>query len=311
MGEWSKKIGEYGEDVVEKFLSVIGWNDPAKGVVIPCIKNNNEHLNDKKNPCETHGIDFLYSYSNPLVDGQINNVIVSVKYKTDKYPNSPTKLFKRFMEDLIMQLECFECSEKRENLLQGRNCNSINDVGVLIWLNNQTESNDDLISVVASARIDSYANKTIYIVDNKRAAFILEIMKFIKTQNDKYDYVFYYPCTGQNINPVSRENSGKLLPVEYLNSSIIPIKLQNKDNHKEICFFIGVLDAFEEDDFTRLMGLAKDISATFASQVIIAFPDYNDLQHGEIVAIAKQKFQESEYTKTVKVVNFNNSLNAL
>jgi len=195
--------------------------------------------------------------------------------------------------------------------LQGRNCNSINDVGVLIWLNNQTESNDDLISVVASARIDSYANKTIYIVDNKRAAFILEIMKFIKTQNDKYDYVFYYPCTGQNINPVSRENSGKLLPVEYLNSSIIPIKLQNKDNHKEICFFIGVLDAFEEDDFTRLMGLAKDISATFASQVIIAFPDYNDLQHGEIVAIAKQKFQESEYTKTVKVVNFNNSLNAL
>lgn len=27
MGEWSKKIGEYGEDVVEKFLSIIGWND--------------------------------------------------------------------------------------------------------------------------------------------------------------------------------------------------------------------------------------------------------------------------------------------
>lgn len=24
MGEWSKKIGEYGEDVVEKFLSIIG-----------------------------------------------------------------------------------------------------------------------------------------------------------------------------------------------------------------------------------------------------------------------------------------------
>ena len=26
MGEWSKKIGEYGEDVVEKFLSIIGMN---------------------------------------------------------------------------------------------------------------------------------------------------------------------------------------------------------------------------------------------------------------------------------------------
>ena len=25
MGEWSKKIGEYGENLVERFLSVIGW----------------------------------------------------------------------------------------------------------------------------------------------------------------------------------------------------------------------------------------------------------------------------------------------
>ena len=29
MGEWSKKIGEYGEDVVEKFLSIIGWHEPV------------------------------------------------------------------------------------------------------------------------------------------------------------------------------------------------------------------------------------------------------------------------------------------
>ncbi|MBC8617139.1 hypothetical protein H8788_05270 [Parabacteroides faecis] len=308
MGEWSKKIGEYGEDIVEKFLSIIGWNDPAKGVVIPCMKTNNEHLNGKGKTCETHGIDFLYSYSNPLVDNQINNVVISVKYKTEKYPNSPTKLFKGFVEDLIMQLECFDYSETKERLLDGRMCNSINDIGVLFWLNNKAESNDDLISIISSSRIDRYANKTIYIMDNKRVAFILEIMKYIKVQNHQYDYSFYYPCTGQNINPINRTNTGKILPVEYLNSSIIPIKLENKDNHKEICLFIGVLDNFDEDDFTRLMGLAKDISTSLAGQVIIAFPDYSELEHGEAVAIAKQKFQEAEYTKTVKVINFNNPL---
>ena len=43
MGEWSKKIGEYGEDVVEKFLSIIGWNNPAKGVQIECLNKNGEH----------------------------------------------------------------------------------------------------------------------------------------------------------------------------------------------------------------------------------------------------------------------------
>lgn len=36
MGEWSKKIREYGEDLVEKFLSYIGWNEPVKGITIPC-----------------------------------------------------------------------------------------------------------------------------------------------------------------------------------------------------------------------------------------------------------------------------------
>lgn len=37
MGEWSKKIGEYGENVVEKFLSIIGWNNVQKGIEIKCF----------------------------------------------------------------------------------------------------------------------------------------------------------------------------------------------------------------------------------------------------------------------------------
>jgi hypothetical protein len=58
MGEWSKKIGEYGEKVVENFFEVIGWSDLSKGIESPCINGKN-HLNDKGNPKQTHGIDFL------------------------------------------------------------------------------------------------------------------------------------------------------------------------------------------------------------------------------------------------------------
>ena len=101
MGEWSKKIGEYGEDVVERFLSVIGWDNPAKGIQIKCSKQNEEHKNKEGKPVHTHGIDFLYSYISPLVDGQLNNIIISSKYKTEKYPNSPTNLFKDFFEDKL------------------------------------------------------------------------------------------------------------------------------------------------------------------------------------------------------------------
>ena len=63
MGEYSKKIGEYGEDVVEKFLSVVGWSDLAKGNQINCSKQNEEHLNREGKPVHTHGIDFFSEFS--------------------------------------------------------------------------------------------------------------------------------------------------------------------------------------------------------------------------------------------------------
>lgn len=309
MGEWSKKIGEYGEKVVENFFSVIGWNDLSKGETLPC-SNSTKHLNKEEKPKETHGIDFLYSYMNPLVSGQLNNVLISSKYKTNKYPNSPTNTFKEFMADLITTLECFDGSQMKSSIIDGFSCSSINDVGVLVWLNNQEDSNDDLISVVSSVRIiETLENKTIYILDNKRVAFIIEVMKYIYAKANKYEHYFYYPNTGQNINPQGRQNVGKMLPVEYLNSSIIPIKLVNKDNSKETCLFLATLDNFEEEDLMRLMGLSKDITTDLSGEVIIAFPDYNELIHKSIVAIAKQKFQVPEFTNTVNVVNFNNSLN--
>lgn len=56
----------------------------------------------------------------------------------------------------------------------------------------------------------------------------------------------------------------------------------------------------------RLMGLAKDISTNLVGQVIIGFPDYNELNHKDIVSIAKQGFQDVAFTKTVNVVNFIN-----
>lgn len=306
MGEWSKKIGEYGENVVKTFFSAIGWNDLATGVTLTCL-NKDKHLNKKNNPKETHGIDFLYSYMNPLVSGQLNNVLISSKYTTEKYPNSPTKLFKDFIEDLIVTMECYSFSEIKSNTSLGYQFSSVNDVGVLFWLNSNSDSTDDLISVVASSRIiDTQSNNTVYIMDNKHVTFILEVMKFVKTKSDKFEHFFYYPSTGQNINPLNRENTGKILPVEYLNSTIIPVRLVNKVNPKEICLLIATMDNFEEKDLMRLIGLAKDITTELVGQIIIAFPDYNDPSHSQTVALTKQKFQANEFTKTVSVINFLN-----
>jgi len=40
MGELSKRIGEHGKNVVEQFLSAIGWKNLQKGFDIPCLLND-------------------------------------------------------------------------------------------------------------------------------------------------------------------------------------------------------------------------------------------------------------------------------
>ncbi len=309
MGEWSKKIGEYGEDVTKKFFEVIGWNDMLKGVDIPYC--NEFHKDESDNKRNSHGVDFIFSYMNPLVSEQLSNVLISVKYKTEKYPNSATSKFKKYISDLVTALECYDFSDLKNNTVSGFGTSTINDAGVLVWLNNNSGSDDDLISKVSNARIaENQLNKSLFILDNKRVAFLLEVMKYVKTKTNNYNYSFYYPNTGRNINPITRENDGKILPLEYLNSSIIPIKLVNKHNDKEKCLILATIDNFEEDDLIRLIGLSKDISTELVGEVIIAFPDYDELQHETSVSLAKQKFQAQNYTKNIQVVNFINPLNA-
>lgn len=306
MGEKSKKIGEYGEAYVEKFLNAIGWDSLSKGIELKC--SNESHYNKKGNPSRTHGIDFLYTYLSPLVDGQLNNVIISVK--NQNYPNNPNQKFREFMKELITTIECYDCSEQKQKVLKNHQCSSINDIGVLFWIDKTINSCADLIKSVSSVRIDTIRDNTIFLVDSRRASFILEVMKFIKTKND-FQYSFYYPLTGRNLNPQNRSNVGKFLPVEYLNSSIIPIKLERKNNNKETSLFLATIDHFETDEFMRLMGLAKDISTNLVGEVIIAFPDYDQLKHSNVINELKQGFQDVEFTKTISVINYINPINSL
>ncbi|MEG0795985.1 MAG: hypothetical protein RR397_05695, partial [Odoribacter sp.] len=59
-GEFSKRIGEIGEDTVSNFLQLIGCGTPIKNFDISCI-------NSQKHDCKTHGIDGYFHYQSPLI----------------------------------------------------------------------------------------------------------------------------------------------------------------------------------------------------------------------------------------------------
>lgn len=131
----------------------------------------------------------------------------------------------------------------------------------------------------------------------------------LKARNE-YNYSFYYPSTGRNINPISRNNTGTLLPVEYINSSVLPIKMVKRNNGNETCFMLATIDYFDKDTFMRLMGLAKDISTNLSGSIVIGFPDYDSLKHELIVKQATQGFNDRDFTKSISVINYTNPLNA-
>ena len=67
MGEWSKKVGEKGEKIVDYFFKeILGYNSVLTGESIKCIKGE-KHKNAKKDRT-THGIDGLISAKSPLED---------------------------------------------------------------------------------------------------------------------------------------------------------------------------------------------------------------------------------------------------
>jgi hypothetical protein len=83
MGEWSKLVGEAGENIGAEILRMIGWNSAQKGVTLPCLQGDVHKVSDR--PRRTHGIDYLCAHPSPLVDGVGQNVVVSVKYSVDAY----------------------------------------------------------------------------------------------------------------------------------------------------------------------------------------------------------------------------------
>jgi hypothetical protein len=64
---------------------------------------------------------------------------------------------------------------------------------------------------------------------------------------------------------------------------------------------------FEEDELMKLMGLAKNIGSNLQTNTILAFPDYNKLNHEQIVIHCKQMFSENTFANKLDVESFKTS----
>lgn len=302
MGEWSKKVGEAGEEIVGAFLELIGWGDSQTGIELPCAMPGDHGTDGKQR--RTHGIDFLFSYETPLSDGVIDNVVISSKFTSEAYPSSPSALFKSHIADLSNTIACFKRSQLRQELNSSYSgVESAHDIGVLFWLSNNRTGYDDIIERVSNVRFsEDLVFEHIFVVDNKKASFVYDSINYVKTRFAGDDIQYFYPSTGNNPNIITLETCGTILPVEYINTSVLPVRIQGTAD--TITLALLVADGFEKDHLKRIMGLGQKLSSNLASKILIAFPDYDKLLHGNDVQIVKTQFKDKKYTERVEIDSF-------
>jgi hypothetical protein len=300
MGEWSKKVGEEGEAVAGRLLRLIGWGAVQQGVVVPCARPEAHKRGDAGR--KTHGVDYLLACKSPLSDAVGQNLVVSVKYSAEGYPANPKTLFKAHFTDLAHTLECFKNSEVRRNAAQAvKGVTRGQDIGVLLWINSDVKGEADVITKVSNCILpDGLRYEAVYLVDNRRAEFIFDSIDYSRQLEPGCETTFFYHDTGKSFNPQLKLSDGPMMPVEYINSSVLALKMVDKTSPKRI-LMLSALEPFSEPGLKRLMGLAQQLSQGWCSKVILAFRDYSHLEHGNMVQAAKSCFSDARFTEGVEV----------
>jgi hypothetical protein len=305
MGETSKTIGEIGENIAGKFFELIGWHNALPNESLKCLKpQKHARKESKKGKRETHGIDYLYSYRSPLEGNSISNVIISVKNTDDPYPNNPVSKFKDHISDLAQTIECFNGSPaKASQLKKFKHYKKSSDIGVLFWLSQSDDTYHDVVSKLENCRLDSGLKfGVIYVVDNKRIEFIFQAMNFLKLKHPDHSIYFYYPDTSMNYEDNEIPQYGSSLPVEYINSPIIPFLLK-KGKEELDTFCIAVADNFDEEEMPMLIQAARKYTKDIRCNYLFLFPNYIRTKHHKSVINAINSF-ENEVGNNIQVMSY-------
>lgn len=302
-GEVSKSSGEFGESIVSNFLKLIGWSGVEEGITFECIYND-----DHNRPSKTHGIDGYYRYKSELMKSHTQeDILISIKHTKNKYPGSPVNNFKSHLKDLAHGMECFTygseyVERKFKSGIQNRNLS-----GIIFWISQEDSDSTDIISKISNFNnTDKIDFGPIYLVDNNKLKFIIDVINYVKREFNEYS--FEYHKTGFNNNPAEFKDYGQILPVQLINSNILPIRVSiNSSNGMAI--FLN--ENFSEESLTKAIGFAKLISKDWPDCIYIFYADYNHLTHSNVVERVRSNFVSSEFGKKIDVKSFINNIASL
>lgn len=296
MGEWSKTVGEKGEKIVDFFFKdILGYKKILHNQTIECIKGTKHKEKSAKRDRTTHGVDALISAVSPVEDNTLDVGYISSKFTSEIYPNAPKGKFKEHLTDLAHGLECYKNSELSSTINQTYSKIKKTEVtGILVWASNKSPNDENIVSKVANMQLDAdLIFDKIIVIDNNRLNFYVETIQTAKKEFGKDNVKFIYHNSGVNSLSLQSMSYGDFLPIQYLFSDLIPLRIQ-KDNKIEL--LICSKDEFSVESFGKVLDFAKSFDHLHSiTSTTISFPDYNDLNHQGEIKKQLAKFEHYDF----------------
>ncbi len=301
MGESSKKLGEEGEAKIRAFFESIGWPALSDGFDIDCLMPEQHKAEDSSGNRRTHGIDFAYSYVCPVVTNRQRNILISAKNSAEDETPTKRMLIKKDLRELAIALKCFNHSRQKKVMNEsGKGATSSEDVGILIRLNKDKDTDRSYLGDAANRdRIEIEGSCPLYLIENARFDHVSRVIRHVTTSFGGLSHSYALPKTALNFAADSRRTSSDLLPIQSLVGGPIAVRLDSPSGSEQASLVIYTDEPFEIDHFRRLTSLGLDLSSNWVN-VTIAFPDFQQHAHGEVVSQAIAGMAQKDFAAKVK-----------
>lgn len=298
--ENSIRSGREGEKIANEILKLIGWKSPSNNFNIDCSFPSKHKAENQNSTKGVHGLDILYSDDNPLYHDRRDIIIGSSKHCIDGYPDGLKSELSKKLIELSIALDCAKASDTILQLVGNSSLKTCYK-GVLFWFSSLDKDKGVSLSDSTSNDIDFGTNQfeEIFIVDNKKATFLVSSIKTAESYMKSSPVKFLYQNTGKNMDKSQLLISGYKLPVQLINSEIIPI---TKEENGKISCLIFCNNLYSKENVSRLIWLSHKLCG-LTNEIRIYLPNYDNNREYEVNGV-KQMFKDEAFTSKISFHRF-------
>jgi hypothetical protein len=282
----------FNQRIAKKILELIGWNQFGENQKVEIF---NEHTSET----DVHQVEFVGNFESKLKEDTGDFIMVSSIHDLI-YPDSSKAEIVKYINDTEIVFNDF----KQNNTIPLKTFQNTEYFSLLFWLT--TDPSEVSTNFIHHAK-DNYRRNLLkedvnyFLIDNSKANFLISSIATAKNYRDNVPVKFLYPITEGNQSPHRIGERGLKLPVQYINSSVIPI---TKEDKSKISFLLFCSDTFSTESLKKLIWLTIRLTSGFGNEYLLYFPDYDEATHSNDAKEVIRSFNEELLDEKIQILRY-------